>query len=88
MRGSNKMKRGGSEWNLEQEDNDYKYEGGGTSVYSWRDPNKIKIVDCDIAFSTLIVDDDIDSYMYMYTMEGEHYFKHEVTRDYLKTKEV
>jgi hypothetical protein len=24
----------------------------------------------------------------MYTMGGEHYFKHEVTRDYLKTKEV
>ena len=87
MRGSNKMKRSGTQWHLEQEDNDFKYEGDGGSVYNWRDPNRIKIIDCDTAFDTLEVD-DTDSYMYMYTMEGEHYFKHEVTRDYLKTKEV
>ena len=87
------MRRGGTEWHREMEDDDdHTCEGegdsDGTNKYSWRDPSRIKIVDCDIAFSTLIVDDDIDFYRYMYTMEGEHYFKHEVTRDYLKTKEV
>jgi hypothetical protein len=87
MRGSNKMKRGGTEWHLEQEDNDSKYEGEGSSGYDWRDPNRIKIIDCDMAFDTLDVDDK-DLYMYMYTMEGEHYFKHRLTRDYLKTEEV
>ena len=85
------MRRGGSEWHREMEDDDdHTCEGegdsDGTNKYSWRDPNKIKVV-CDIAFDTLELDEK-DSYMYMYTLEGEHYFKHEVTRDYLKTKEV
>ena len=58
-----------------------------SSGYDWRDPSRIKIIDCDTAFDTLDVDDK-DLYMYMYTMEGERYFKHRLTRDYLKTKEV
>ena len=80
------MRRGGSEWHREQSDDDLKYQGDGGSVYNWRDPNKIKVV-CDIAFDTLELDEK-DSYMYMYTLEGEHYFRHEVTGDYLRTKEV
>ena len=58
-----------------------------SSDYDGRDPNRIKIIDCDTAFDTLDMDDK-DLYMYMYTMEGIHYFKHSLTREYLTTKEL
>tara|TARA_B110000902_G_scaffold197429_1_gene224006 strand:+ start:57 stop:329 length:273 start_codon:yes stop_codon:yes gene_type:complete len=90
MKGGNKkMKRGGTEWHLQHEQNDLKYEGDGGSVYDWRDPNRIKVIDCDTAFDTLHMSDSMkELYMYMYTMEGIHYFKHSLTREYLTTKEL
>ena len=57
--------------------------------------NNIKVVCPDIAFETLIracakrdVDTSmVEDYMYMYTKDGAHHFKHVDTRQYLTTTE-
>lgn len=89
MRGSNKMKRGGTEWHLEQEDNDSKYEGDGGSGYDWRHPNKIYLVSAQVAFDTLDVPYRMKYlYVYRYSRDGCHYFREYATGETIITEEV
>ena len=89
MRGSNKMKRGGTEWHLEQEDNDSKYEGDGGSGYDWRRPDSIYMVSAKVAFDTLDMPDSMkDLHVYRYSRNGCHYFRDYATGETIITEEV
>ena len=82
-------KKGGTEWHLEQENNDFKYEGEGSSGYHWNSLDRVYMVPAKVAFDTLKMPDNIkELYMYMYTKSHIHYFKHSETREYFTTQEI